>query len=49
MAEALALVASVIQVAAAGLKLSETLYQYAEGVASADRRIKDVATEIKRA
>ncbi|KAK7190743.1 hypothetical protein DPSP01_006650 [Paraphaeosphaeria sporulosa] len=47
MAEVVGLVASVIQVAGAGLKLSETLYQYAESVASADRRIKDIATEIK--
>jgi hypothetical protein len=41
------LIASVIQVAGAGLKLSQTLYQYADSVASADRRIKDIAKEIK--
>lgn len=41
------LIASVIQVAGAGLKLSQTLYQYAEGVATADRRIKDIAKEIE--
>ncbi|KAL5401059.1 hypothetical protein PMIN03_011846 [Paraphaeosphaeria minitans] len=47
MAEVIGIVASVIQVAGAGLKLSETLYQYAESVGTADRRIKDIATEIK--
>lgn len=47
MAEAIGLIASVIQVAATGLKLSQTLYQYAEGVATADRRIKDIAKEIQ--
>ncbi|KAH7125388.1 hypothetical protein B0J11DRAFT_401353, partial [Dendryphion nanum] len=41
------LIASVIQVAGAGLKLSQTLYQYAETVASADRRVKDIAAEVK--
>lgn len=30
------LIASVVQVAGAGLKLSQTLYQYAEGVTTAD-------------
>ncbi|KAJ4292357.1 hypothetical protein N0V90_009018 [Kalmusia sp. IMI 367209] len=48
MAETIGLVASVIQVAGAGLKLSQTLYQYADSVASADRRIKDVAKEIQQ-
>lgn len=38
---------SLIQVAGAGLKLSQTLYQYADGVATADRRIKDIAKEIQ--
>ncbi|USP76649.1 uncharacterized protein yc1106_03923 [Curvularia clavata] len=47
MAEAIGLVASVVQLAGAGLKLSQALYQYADGVANADRRIKDVAKEIK--
>lgn len=47
MAEVVGLVASVIQVAGAGLKLSQTLYQYADGVATADRRIKDIAKEIE--
>ncbi|CBX92235.1 hypothetical protein IAQ61_000414 [Plenodomus lingam] len=47
MAEVLGLVASVIQVAGAGLKLSQTLYQYADGVATADRRIKDIAKEVQ--
>ncbi|KAH7355624.1 hypothetical protein BKA66DRAFT_575262 [Pyrenochaeta sp. MPI-SDFR-AT-0127] len=47
MAETLGLIASVIQVAGAGLKLSQTLYQYADGVATADRRIKDIAKEIE--
>ncbi|ORY08962.1 hypothetical protein BCR34DRAFT_626037 [Clohesyomyces aquaticus] len=41
------LIASVIQVAGAGLKLSQTLYEYAETVASADRRIKDIAKEVE--
>jgi flagellin-specific chaperone FliS len=41
------LIASVIQVAGAGLKLSQTLYQYADSVASADRRIKDIAKEVE--
>jgi hypothetical protein len=36
-----------LQVAGAGLKLSHTLYQYVDGVATADRRIKDIATEIR--
>ncbi|KAI4629175.1 uncharacterized protein J4E87_003436 [Alternaria ethzedia] len=47
MAEVVGLVASVVQLAGAGLKLSQTLYQYADGVASADRRIKDIANEVK--
>ncbi|RAR12464.1 hypothetical protein DDE82_000175 [Stemphylium lycopersici] len=47
MAETLGLVASVVQLAGAGLKLSQALYQYADGVATADRRIKDIAKEIK--
>lgn len=41
------LIASVIQVAGAGLKLSQTLYQYADTVASADRRVKDIAKEVQ--
>lgn len=41
------LIASVIQVAGAGLKLSQTLYQYAETVSTADRRIKDIAKEVR--
>ncbi|XP_014558663.1 hypothetical protein COCVIDRAFT_24940 [Bipolaris victoriae FI3] len=47
MAEAIGLVASVLQLAGTGLKLSQALYQYADSVATADRRIKDVAKEIK--
>lgn len=47
MAETLGLVASVIQVAGTGLKLSQTLYHYVDSVASADKRIKDVAKEIE--
>jgi hypothetical protein len=47
MAEAIGLIASVVQAAGAGLKLSQTLYQYADGVATADRRIKDIAKEIE--
>ncbi|KAF1358776.1 hypothetical protein EJ07DRAFT_30135, partial [Lizonia empirigonia] len=47
MAELIGLVASVVQVAGAGLQLSKTLYEYVDGVATADRRIKDIATEIK--
>jgi hypothetical protein len=41
------LIASVVQVAGAGLKLSQTLYQYADSVSSADRRIKDIAKEVQ--
>jgi hypothetical protein len=41
------LFASVLQIAGAGLKLSQTLYQYADTVASADRRVKDIATEVE--
>ncbi|EUC44921.1 hypothetical protein COCMIDRAFT_37255 [Bipolaris oryzae ATCC 44560] len=47
MAEAIGLVASVLQLAGTGLKLSQALYQYADSVATADRRIRDVAKEIK--
>ncbi|KAJ8113108.1 hypothetical protein OPT61_g4695 [Boeremia exigua] len=47
MAEAIGLVASVIQVASTGLQLSKTLYLYADGVATSDRRIKDIAREIQ--
>jgi hypothetical protein len=47
MAEVVALVASVVQLAGAGLALSKTLYEYADGVATADRRIKDIANEVK--
>ncbi|CAI6338602.1 unnamed protein product [Periconia digitata] len=47
MAETIGLIASVLQVAGAGLKLSQTLYQYAESVNSADRRIKDIAKEVQ--
>ncbi|KAF2027862.1 hypothetical protein EK21DRAFT_29659, partial [Setomelanomma holmii] len=47
MAETVGLIASVIQVAGAGLKLSQTLYQYADGVATADARIKLIAKEIQ--
>ena len=47
MAETLGLVASVVQLAGAGLKLSQALYQYADSVATADRRIRDIAKEIK--
>ncbi|KAI8934405.1 hypothetical protein NX059_009140 [Plenodomus lindquistii] len=47
MAEVLGLVASVIQVAGAGLQLSQTLYEYADGVANADRKIQDIAKEIR--
>ncbi|KAF2117551.1 hypothetical protein BDV96DRAFT_570422 [Lophiotrema nucula] len=41
------LIASVIQVAGAGLKLSQSIYQYADSVASADRRLKDIAKEVR--
>jgi hypothetical protein len=47
MAEAIGLVASVVQLAGTGLKLSQALYQYADGVATADRRIQDIAKEIR--
>lgn len=49
MAELLGLVASIVQVAGAGIQLSKTLYDYVDGVATADRRTKDIATEIKMA
>lgn len=39
--------ADTLQVAGAGLKLSHTLCQYVDGVATADRRIKDIAKEIR--
>ena len=41
------LIASVIQVAGAGLTLSNTLYQYADSVSSADKRIRDIAQDVK--
>ncbi|KAL1797248.1 hypothetical protein ACET3X_003854 [Alternaria dauci] len=47
MAEVVGLVASVVQLAGAGLKLSQALYQYADGVATADRRIKNIANEVR--
>lgn len=47
MAEALGLVASIVQVAGACLQLSKTLYLYADNVATADRRIKNIAKEIQ--
>jgi hypothetical protein len=47
MAESLGLVASVIQVAGPGVQLSKTLYEYVNGILTADRRIKDIAAEIK--
>ncbi|KZM25126.1 uncharacterized protein EKO05_0007236 [Ascochyta rabiei] len=47
MVELLGLVASVIQVAGAGVQLSKTLYEYVDGGVTADRRIKDIASEIK--
>ena len=47
MAEAIGLIASVIQVAGAGLKLSHALYQYAGAVNTADQRIKDIAKEVE--
>jgi len=41
------LIASVIQVAGAGLTLSKKLYQYADSVSSADKRIRDIAQDVK--
>ncbi|OCL05709.1 hypothetical protein AOQ84DRAFT_92989 [Glonium stellatum] len=41
------LIASVIQVVSTGLALSQTLYQYADSVASADKRIRDIAQDVK--
>jgi len=41
------LIASVIQVAGAGLTLSKALYQYADSVSSADKRIRDIAQDVK--
>jgi hypothetical protein len=43
----LGLIASVIQAAGAGLELSQTLYQYIDGVATADGKIKNLAKEIR--
>jgi predicted site-specific integrase-resolvase len=47
MAETLGLIASVTQVAGAGLALSQTLDQYVDGVATADGMIKNIAKEIR--
>lgn len=41
------LIASVIQVAGAGLTLSKALYQYADSVSSADKRVRDIAQDVK--
>lgn len=46
MAEVVALVASVVALAGTGLKLSISLYTFAETVASADRSISHVAKDI---
>ncbi|KAG9190481.1 hypothetical protein G6011_08569 [Alternaria panax] len=46
MAEVVGLVASVVQLVGADLKLSQALYQCADGVATANRRIKNVANEV---
>jgi methyl-accepting chemotaxis protein len=43
----ISLIASVVQVAGAGLKLADTLYQYADSVSSADKRIRDIAKDVK--
>ena len=40
------LIASIVSVAGAGISLSTTLYSFAETVSTADKRIKDFATEI---
>ncbi|KAA8619828.1 hypothetical protein PtrSN002B_004388 [Pyrenophora tritici-repentis] len=47
MAETIGLIASVLQLAGTGLKLSQALYEYADAVASADRRIRDIAKEVR--
>lgn len=47
MAETIDLIASVIQVTGARLKLFQTLYHYADGVATDDRRMKDIASKIQ--
>jgi hypothetical protein len=47
MADANGLIASIIQVAGARLKLSRTLYHYADGVATDDRRMKDITRKIQ--
>ncbi|KAF2840785.1 hypothetical protein M501DRAFT_1014784 [Patellaria atrata CBS 101060] len=39
--------ASIIQVAGAGIKLSQTLYAYGEGVSTADCRLKDMPKDVK--
>ncbi|KAF2739579.1 hypothetical protein EJ04DRAFT_335509 [Polyplosphaeria fusca] len=45
--EGLAVAASIIQVADAGLRISQTVYAYAESVRSADKRLKDVAIDVR--
>lgn len=41
------IIASVIQVAGAGLKLSETLYQYTDSVSGAESRVKNIAKDVQ--
>ena len=40
-------VASIIQVADAGLRISQTVYTYVDSVKSSDKRLKDVADHLK--
>ena len=46
MTELLSLVTCVIQVAGAGVQLSKTLYEYVDGVVTADHRMEDIVAEI---
>ena len=44
--EALGVAASIIQVADAGLRVAEVLYSYAESVASADKRLDYIVSNV---
>ncbi|KAF2108397.1 hypothetical protein BDV96DRAFT_605762 [Lophiotrema nucula] len=45
--EVVGVVASIIQVADAGLRISQTVYAYVDSVKSSDKRLKDVADHLK--
>jgi hypothetical protein len=46
MADPLSIAASIIGIAAAGIKLSSTLYTYTETVINADKSVKDIARDL---